>query len=510
MPLSRAWARRLWGGVEPTPLERATLSNYLCGNFFQGLWWSGYLLIPYVLAKSLGAPGSLITLSVMMETFGMFLALYWGHLLATRWRRGSYLMWAGVLGRLSLVGTLLVRSAGQMLGLLAFTYVFSAMLYPAQNSIFQANFRAELRGRYFGLGSLIQNGVAVLASLGVGWLLDREAGLFRLVYAALGVAGFVHLALLARVPEPPPAAGPSPVEAAAVAQPSSRPAVAAVGKAVGTAGSTAGSTAGGGAGIGANGQAVAPAAAAALAPLPRLFGLLQVPALAVGPFQPGRVLRGLVRPFTDALATYRRDRAFHWFEWNFMTYGAAFMCLNPIVPIFLTERLGLNYQQISTARIVIGQIGVAALGPLMGRLMDRWHPTRLCALTFGLIALYPAALDLAGVAPVAAPVRLVYLAFALYSVGMAGINVAWNVGSIAFAPPGQGGYYQGIHVAMVGIRGMVGPLLGYAAYEWFGFRAVFWLAAALFLAASVSSAALWRSLRRGAAGTAGRREGRGP
>ena len=478
MAWSRAWARRLWGGVEPTPLERATLSNYLCGNFFQGLWWSGYLLIPYVLAKSLGAPGSLITLSVMMETFGMFLALYWGHLLATRWHRGSYLVWAGVLGRLSLLGTLLVHSAGQMIGLLAFTYFFSAMLYPAQNSIFQANFRAELRGRYFGLGSLIQNGVAVLASLGVGWLLDRDAGLFRVVYAALGVAGFVHLALLARVPEPSPAAGPSPAAAAAAG-------------AVG-------------------GPAVAPAAAATLAPLPRLFGLLQVPALAVGPFQPGRVLRGLVRPFTDALATYRRDRAFHWFEWNFMTYGAAFMCLNPIVPIFLTERLGLNYQQISTARIVIGQIGVAALGPLMGRLMDRWHPTRLCALTFGLIALYPAALDLAGIAPVAAPVRLVYLAFALYSVGMAGINVAWNVGSIAFAPPGQGGYYQGIHVAMVGIRGMVGPLLGYAAYELFGFRAVFWLAAALFLAASASSAALWRSLRRGTAGTAGRSDGRGP
>lgn len=494
MAWSRTWARRLWGGVEPTPLERATLSNYLCGNFFQGLWWSGYLLIPYVLAKSLGAPGSLITLSVMMETFGMFLALYWGHLLATRWRRGSYLVWAGVLGRLSLLGTLLVHSAGQMIGLLAFTYFFSAMLYPAQNSIFQANFRAELRGRYFGLGSLIQNGVAVLASLGVGWLLDRDAGLFRVVYAALGVAGFVHLALLARVPEPSPAPGLFPAAAAAG------------GAADGKAGSTAGSPAG----VGAGGPAGVPAAAATLAPLPRLFGLLQVPVLAVGPFQPGRVLRGLVRPFTDALATYRRDRAFHWFEWNFMTYGAAFMCLNPIVPLFLTERLGLNYQQISTARIVIGQIGVAALGPFMGRLMDRWHPTRLCALTFGLIALYPAALDLAGVAPVAAPVRLVYLAFALYSVGMAGINVAWNVGSIAFAPPGQGGYYQGIHVAMVGIRGMVGPLLGYAAYELFGFRAVFWLAAALFLAASASSAALWRSLRRGAAGTAGRSDGRGP
>jgi len=99
------------------------------------------------------------------------------------------------------------------------------------------------------------------------------------------------------------------------------------------------------------------------------------------------------------------------------------------------------------------------LGPAMGRLNDRYHPVRLCAFAFALFSLYPVVLDLAGALPLASPVRLVYLAFALYSLGMAGINVAWNVGSIAFAPPGRGGYYQGIHVAMVGIRGTFGPLL---------------------------------------------------
>lgn len=429
----------------PTPLERATLRLFLPGAVLQGLWWSGYLLIPYVLAKSLGASTGLITLSAILDNLGMFLALYWGHLLATRGQRRRYLVWAGIMGRLVMVLTLLVQDAVQMSVLLAVVYTFAAMVYPAQNSIFEQNFRPTLRGRYFGWGTGIQNGVAVLASLGLGRVLDHDPASFRVVYAALGVCGFLYLFLLSRAPVP--------------------------------AGTPADAT-----------------------PF-RLRSPLPLPARAVGPFRPGRIWRGLARPFTDAMRIYREDRAFNWFEANFMTYGAAFMCLSPVVPVFLAEQLKLNYAEISTARVLVGQSGVALLAPLMGRVMDRYHPVRLCAAAFLVLAFFPVALDAAGVAGIGAALPLVYLAFAVYTVGMAGVNITWNVGSMAFAPPGQGGYYQGIHVAMVGIRGTIGPLAGYAVYELWGLRAVFWLAFGLFLASAVSSAALWRHLRR--SGTVG-------
>jgi MFS family permease len=370
----------------------------------------------------------------------MFLALYWGHLLASRGQRRTYLVWAGIMGRLVMLLTLLVHTALQMSVLLAVVYFFAAMVYPAQNNIFEQNFRPKLRGRYFGLGTGIQNGVAVAASLVLGRVLDHDPDLFRVVYAVLGVCGFLYLFLLSRAPVPDG----TPPEATPV----------------------------------------------------RLFGMLPLPPRAVGPFSPGRIWRGLTRPFADAMRIYREDRAFNWFEINFMTYGAAFMCLSPVVPIFLTEQLKLSYHEISTARVLIGQIGVALLGPLMGRVMDRYHPVRLCAVAFFLLAFFPVALDAAGVAGTGSALMLVYLAFAIYTVGMAGVNITWNVGSMAFAPPGQGGYYQGIHVAMVGIRGTIGPLVGYAVYEVWGLRAVFWLAFGLFVAAAISSLALWRRLRR--------------
>jgi hypothetical protein len=80
-----------------------------------------------------------------------------------------------------------------------------------------------------------------------------------------------------------------------------------------------------------------------------------------------------------------------------------------------------------------------------------------------------------------------YLAFGVYSLGMSGINVTWNIGSIAFAPHGQGGYYQGIHVAMVGIRGLIGPAIGFSVLHFMGFREVFALSALIFLTAAASS-----------------------
>ena len=66
------------------------------------------------------------------------------------------------------------------------------------------------------------------------------------------------------------------------------------------------------------------------------------------------------------------------------------------------------------------------------------------------------------------------------------------MGSISFAPPGRGGYYQGLHVTLVGLRGLIGPPLGWVVLNVSGYRAVFITAICFFLAAAASSALLWR------------------
>jgi MFS family permease len=407
-------------------LERSTSRRFYLATVFQGIWTTGQYLFPFVLAKSLEAPGWMVTLAVMLETSGMTLGLYWAQLMAAGGRR-RWLFWGGVGGRLVLVAAMLTHTAGAFVALLAVVYFFIAAVYPAQNSILQENIRPHRRGEVFGRGAMVQHLTAAVASLAVGAVLQRDPDLYRWVYPVLGVLGFGFPLILSRLPRP------------------------------------------------------AGAATATSAPSPiarRHLGAV------------------LIEPLREMRTTFNRDRAFCWYETNFSIYGVAFIMLAPVVPLYFTDVWQLDYQDISMSRVLVGSLGIALLGPAAGRLMDHILPARLCALAFGWVVLFPLMLafgvDLLALAPVVAA----YLAFAIYSIGMAGVNVGWNVGSIAFAPPGKGAHYQGIHVAMVGIRGLLAPVLGYALLRWLGYREVFLVAALLFAAASLSSVMLARWQRR--------------
>ena len=420
-------------------LERLTIRRYLLGMVAQGVWWAGYILFPFVLGKSLDAPGWLVTVSVTMETTAMLAALYWGHLLARGGRR-RWLFWGGLGGRVILVLMLAVRTPVQFVLLLAPVYLFVAMVYPAQNGILQANLGPERRGAVYGWGALAQNLTAAATSVAMGRVLDAHPERYGAVYAAIGVIGFLFPLALARLPRPAHDTTPDP-------------------------------------------RAV----------------FFAVPRLPLGPVRWRRLAGALLLPFREAAATFGRDRAYFWYELNFMIYGVAFLMLVPVVPLYFVNELELSYRAISSSRVLIATLGVAVLSPLSGRLMDRIHPVGLATLSNAVIAAYPVMLALIAVLFPDRPDLGAYLAFAVYSVGMAGINVTWNVGSIAFAPPGQGGHYQGIHVALVGIRGLIGPAVGFAVLRLLGYREVFVLAAAIFLAAAGSSALLGRWMRRRAA-----------
>ncbi len=420
--------------LDADALASLTTRRYLTGMVFQGVWWAGYILFPFVLAKSLNASGALVTLAVTMDTAGMMLALYWGHLMARSGRR-RWLLRGGLGGRLILLLTPLATTPVAYVALLGVVHFFGSIVYPAVNGILQANLPADRRGRVFGKGALIQNLSTAVTSLVVGALLDRDPTLYRLIFPVMGCAGFVYLLILSRLPRP---AGDETVD-----------------------------------------------------PPPGFTEIFRL-SRPRADLRLAGVINALVTPFRDAVQTYREDRAYLWYEVNFMLYGMAFMMLNPVVPLYFTERLDLGYDEITNARVLIASVGVAVLGPLMGRMMDRFHPVRLCILAFAVLAGYPVALALAESMPALAPVTMAYLAFGVYALGMSGVNVAWHVGSITFAPSGQGGYYQGIHVTMVGVRGVIGPLAGYAVLRMLGFREVFATAGIFFLLASVSSVLLWR------------------
>jgi hypothetical protein len=56
---------------------------------------------------------------------------------------------------------------------------------------------------------------------------------------------------------------------------------------------------------------------------------------------------------------------------------------------------------------------------------------------------------------------IIGLGSALIGAAFAGGSIAWNLWVTKYAPPGKTGAYMSVHVSLTGIRGTVGPILGY-------------------------------------------------
>ncbi|HEX2952633.1 MAG TPA: MFS transporter [Bacillota bacterium] len=197
--------------------------------------------------------------------------------------------------------------------------------------------------------------------------------------------------------------------------------------------------------------------------------------------------------FLQTYKTIFRDRNFLVYEGLFMTYGFAYMLCLPTVPIFLLKTLKLSYFEMAQAQGVYAQIFMMLSYPFAGRIFDRLDVWKVGAISYGVLVFYPL-FFVFSYHTLSKP--LAYTGLLVYSLGLSGVNMLWNLGCFSFARAGESFIYQGCHYALTGIRGFIGPLLGYAILTHFGVLTNFILAAVLFFAAAVGNGVYGRSIHR--------------
>lgn len=74
---------------------------------------------------------------------------------------------------------------------------------------------------------------------------------------------------------------------------------------------------------------------------------------------------------------------------------------------------------------------------------------------------------------------------ALIGIAFAGGSIAWNLWVTKYAPPGKTAAYMSVHVSLTGIRGTIGPVIGYWAAGQIGLLNVGLLSAAMMVVASL-------------------------
>lgn len=187
----------------------------------------------------------------------------------------------------------------------------------------------------------------------------------------------------------------------------------------------------------------------------------------------------VLKPIRNTTRLLREHPKFALFERNFFMYGFAFLMLQPVLPVYLVEVVKLNYTQVSLAKGIFFYSSFILLSPLLGILLDKVKPFMHCSIILFILATFPFSLIF-----IKSPIAI-YLAYFVFGIGMAGINIVWTLGSLHFAGKGEAAEFMGVHVTLTGLRGLLAPLWGYILLTFFGMNAAFSVSCATFLIASL-------------------------
>jgi MFS family permease len=163
----------------------------------------------------------------------------------------------------------------------------------------------------------------------------------------------------------------------------------------------------------------------------------------------------LLRPWKDSYELVKRRPDFSRFQWGFMICGFGIMLVQPALPLFAVDVLGISYMEMAGAISIAKGLGVALSSPIWAKGLERFNFFRISSLVFLSMGLFPIMLSFAGWSVV-----WLYLAWFWYGVGQGGSHLVWNMSGPIFAGKDESSRYTGVNVALVGLRGAVAPPLG--------------------------------------------------
>jgi predicted MFS family arabinose efflux permease len=401
---------RLFAGLPEH--SRRSLAFHVPAVILDGLVQGVAVLFLIVARKTLLASDAIVTILTIGPVGIMVFGNVLGVAMLGRSKR-AFLVAAAVIGRLPLLLVFFVSGARAYAAILVFSFFYYIVFKPAENSIIQANYGREVRGRIYGwLNSLLLLCIMAGAWAG-GRILDASHDNYRYLIPGAGVVGFLAMMLYAFLP-----------------------------------------------------------------------------VRAMDYDAPREVRKGVLAAYRNFFESLLDDKPFGRMEASFLVYGFGIIMLDPLLIIFVVNDLKLDYSAAATALGLIGQLGVLALSPVVGRLFERARPCAMLGGSVLLLVAFPVMLFFAhGTA-------LLYAAYVVRGVAMSGILMVWNLGPIHYARERDSTNYMGVHLTLTGVRGLFAPLLGMGCYYLLGIRGAFLVSAAIFVAAGSMSLAFARMEKR--------------
>src|SRR4029077_10926482 len=123
----------------------------------------------------------------------------------------------------------------------------------------------------------------------------------------------------------------------------------------------------------------------------------------------------VVRPWRDSWQLIKGRPDFARYQWGFMVSGFGLMLIQPALPLFAVDLLGVSYLEMAGAISIAKGLGFALSSPLWARWIDRANWLKMASLVFLSFGIFTAFLSFS-----LWGIIWFYLAYFLYGVGQGG------------------------------------------------------------------------------------------
>ena len=176
----------------------------------------------------------------------------------------------------------------------------------------------------------------------------------------------------------------------------------------------------------------------------------------------GEAARGTAFSPRMMLEILRADVDYREYMFWMGVYGGGNLMLTSQLVVILTEGLGMPPARQIAMLAVLPLVALPLFVPMWARLFDGGHVVRYRARQ-GWVMVLAVAILCAGT--LTELEWLLWLGALVLGLALAGANLGWSLGHNDFASPGRAQHYMGVHVTLTGVRGMLAPPLGVAAYQ---------------------------------------------
>jgi len=198
--------------------------------------------------------------------------------------------------------------------------------------------------------------------------------------------------------------------------------------------------------------------------------------------------RGHAAFVRETLAILKRNRAYRYFALSVFVYGFANLMVQPLYGLYQVDVLHITSTQIANLANFASLWSIAGAF-FWGRLMDHKGAPFTVMCSICLIALIPV------IYLVTRSVPTLFCAAALSGLGFAGIELSYLASILLYAERDRTAQYQSLHSLLLGVRGVLAPLLGIPLAKALGYPPVFALALAVMLVGALLQSLAIRAAR---------------